>query len=121
MLPPLEGGHSGQVTSMARQGTDARQEARVRELAAANIIEATAKARLARADGYNTRGAIQRQQFKEKDLVDIWFEPTNKDQKGWRGPAETLSVNSAEGNVSVRYQGRTLDRRSQEVRSHTLY
>ena len=32
MLPPLEGGHTGQVQSMARGPTQVRHEARVREV-----------------------------------------------------------------------------------------
>ena len=91
MLPPMEGGHTGQVQSMARGATQVRHEARVREVAAMNIVEATARQRLARADRHNTRPAIQRMDYKPKDLVDIWFEPSNKDQKGWRGPGEVVT------------------------------
>ena len=123
MLPPLEGGHSGEIDSMARAETNAHDHARVREVAAINIIEATAHQRLERVDRSNTRPAMELQEFKESDLVDIWFEPLNKDQKGWRGPAEILSINSKDGNYSVRMQGRTLNRQAREVRTplHTCY
>ena len=121
MLPPLDGGHLGQVESMARPETNARFEARVREVAAVNIIESLAVARLDRASRSKTRGAIELSQHSVGDLVDIWFEPANKDQKGWRGPAEIRSINADEGNFSVRFQGRTLDRRNQEVRPHLPY
>ncbi len=38
------------------------------------------------------------------------------DVVGWRGPAEIISVNTDDGNFSVRIEGRTLIRRPQEVR-----
>ena len=118
MLPPLEGGHNGQVDSQARLETNAHNNARVREIVAINIIEATAQARLARVDHSKTRPAAELQEHKPHDLVDIWFEPQNKDTIGWRGPAEILSTNAKEGNYSVRIQGRTLTRQTQEIRAH---
>ena len=121
MLPPLEGGHLGEVASLARKETNARSEARVREIAAMNIIESTAQARLSRAFRTHTRGAIELNEYHPQEKVDIWFEPTQKDQSGWRGPAEVLSANSREGNYSVRLQGRTLIRTPQEVRPHIAF
>ena len=59
--------------------------------------------------------------LKPDDLLDIWFEPTTKDQSGWRGPAAVKSVQAAEGNASVRIQGRTLDRQRNEIRAHVPY
>ena len=44
-----------------------------------------------------------------------------KDILGWRGFAQIASVKSGEGNVAVRFQGRTFDRRHQEVRVHVPY
>ena len=116
MLSPLEGGHSQQVESLSRADTHTRHHARVREIAAMNIIEATARARLERADKHNTRPAAERLEFEPGDLADVWFEPLNKDQRGWRSPGEVLSVNAAEGNLSVRIGGRTLNRRVGEIR-----
>ncbi len=122
MLPPLEGGYLGQIDdSHSRAGTNARQQARVREIAACAIIEATAKARLQRADRHHTRAAVELRQLEPRQLVDIWFEPTNKDCRGWRGPAEIATINASDGNVTVRYQGRSLDRQGSEVRPHIPY
>jgi len=115
MLPPLEGGTTGQVESLARPETNARNEARVREMAAINIIESIAKDRLDRAHKSKSRPAIELSGLKPKDLVEIWFEPSHKDLPGWRGPAEILSVNADDGNFSVRLQGRTLIRQNSEV------
>ena len=121
MLPPMEGGHTGQYDSMARIETNSRNEARVREVAMSNIVEGLAKSRVERADRHKTRGAIERQEYAIKDLVDLWFEPGNKDTKGWRGPGSIETINSSEGNLSVRYQGRTLNRTIQELRPHIPY
>ena len=54
MLPPMEGGHGGQIVDQSRPETSAKNEARIRELAAINIVEATAQKRLERADRHNT-------------------------------------------------------------------
>ena len=85
-----------------RLETSMRHEARVREITNASIIESIARTRLQRADDSKTRGAIERADHKQGDLVDIWFEPTTKDSKGWRGPAEVKSVNEEASNISVR-------------------
>ena len=103
---------------LSRRGDLYRHQARIREIAAGNIIEATACARMDRADRYNTRPAIERQEYKVGDLVDLWYEPLNKDKSGWRGPGKVHSLQPNEGVVTVRYQGRSLDRRAQEVRPH---
>ena len=121
MLPPLEGGHCGQYVDQARPGSCAKSEARIRELAAINIVEATAQARLARADRHNTRVCLELQEYKSGDIVDIWMEPANKDLVGWRGPAEVLGVRPSEGQLDVKIQGRTLQRRGQEGRPHIAF
>ena len=64
---------------------------------------------------------MERSEHRPGDLVDIWFDPPNKDTPGWRGPAQISSINDGEGNITVRFQGRTLDRRHQEVRQHVPY
>lgn len=55
------------------------------------------------------------------DLVDIWYDPPNKDAPGWRGPAQISSISIDDGSVIARFQGRTRDRRHQEVRVHMPY
>ena len=122
ILPPLEGGYQGQVSNEgARPETNSRHQAQVREAAASNIVAASAKMRLARADASKTRGAVELKEMQPGGLVDIWFDPTNKDVPGWRGPAQIATVQENEAQVTVRYQGRTLDRRIQEVRHHIPY
>ena len=82
------------------------------------IIEATAKHRLARGDKRPQVVALQRAKYLPGELVDIWYDPPNEDTPGWRGPAQIASVQENEGNVIVRFQGKTLDRRQPEVRAH---
>ena len=48
-----------------------------------------------RAQKHRTRQSIQQYDYKRDDLVDVWFEPSNKDSKGWRGPGKILSVNTS--------------------------
>ena len=85
------------------------------------MIDATARARLDRVHLHNTRPALERMEYAESVLVDIWFKPEDKDQCGWRGPANVKTVNSDEGDVTVRYQGRSLDRAPAQVRPHIPY
>ena len=75
MLPPLEGGCTGEYA-------DTRGTARIRELAAANILEATVQQRTERADRHKSRPALERFQYKPQDLVDVWFEPTKIQEVG---------------------------------------
>lgn len=51
----------------------------------------------------------------------MWYDPPNKDTFGWRGSAQFAIVNNGAGDVIVGPQGRTLDRRHQEVKMHGLY
>lgn len=61
--------------------------ARVREIAAVAIIEATAKQRLQRGDERDQIVAQQRSEHQFVDLVDIWYDFSNKDIRGWMGPS----------------------------------
>ena len=53
--------------------------------------------------------------------VDFWLKPPKSTEDGWRGPAEILSVNEEDGNLTVRMQGRTIDRQGSEAREHIPY
>ena len=90
-------------------------------MAAVAIIEATAKMRLSRGDGRDQIANIERSEHVLGDLIDIWIDQPNKDPPRLRGPAQISSVNTGENNVIVRFQGKTLDRRHQEIRAHVPY
>ena len=53
--------------------------------------------------------------------MEIWFEPSHKDEAGWRGPAKIATLQHEEGNATVRYQGRSLDRQFPEIRPYVPY
>ena len=73
----------------------------MREIAASNIIEATALARLERANRHKTVPSIERSEHKPGDLVDIWYDPSHKEQQGWRGPAQVALIQESDGVVAV--------------------
>ena len=114
MLPPIEGDYLGaRDDTLMRHGAMHRHEARAREIAVTNIIEHNARKRIERADTNKTQSPLEAQEFQVGDLVDVWYEPQTKDDpRGWRGPVKIASINLAEANVTVRYQGHTLDRRN---------
>ena len=79
LLPPLEGGYHEQRSGQTHHDLsplDQKDVARVRELSASAIIEATAQHRLERADRHNTHSALERSAYEPGQLVDIWYEPT---------------------------------------------
>ena len=49
------------------------------------------------ADRHNTRPAVERQEYKVGDLVDLWYETPNKDMSGWRGPEKVHSLQPSHG------------------------
>ena len=122
ILPPLEGGYTGQRDDeLGRPGTAARNVARIKEISSTNIIEATARRRIERANASRTLAPIEAKQYQPGEEVDVWFDPSEKDLSGWRGPGQVATVNSEEANITVRYQGKSLERRHQEVRVHIPY
>ena len=52
--------------------------------------------------------------------VDIWRAPDRKDEDGWRGPAELLSLERIAGSAIVRYQGQPLLVPLRQIRKHIL-
>eukprot|EP00971_Amphidinium_carterae_P149201 2958405-Amphidinium_carterae.3 len=78
---------------------------RLREIAVSCITEATAKERISRANRHPSTPTITDESYKHGDLVDIWLEPTDKDQSGWRGPAKVMQCLPAEGAVVSKWQG----------------
>eukprot|EP00971_Amphidinium_carterae_P150727 2988388-Amphidinium_carterae.1 len=93
----------------------------MREIAVISIVEENSRQRLSRAMRHHTRPSGEELDFKIGELVDVWFPPNNKEVSGWKGPARVVSTQPAEGNITVRWQGRTLDRRFAETRKHISY
>ena len=59
--------------------------------------------------------------FLTKPMVDIWRAPSNKDLSGWRGPAVVTYVNHDQGNVAVRWQGRSMVCQFPGIRRHMFF
>ena len=99
-----------------------RHITRLRELAITAITEATAKSRMQLAERTNTRSTAEAQQLQAGQLVEIWRAPPSKDLVGWRGPCEIISVaGQDDGVIDVRWRGRTLAVRAQDVRAAVLF
>ena len=100
LLPQLGGGYFGDLDVKGQNNL-----ARVREIVAVAIIEATIEVRLQRSDKHNQVVALERAEHRFGDLVDIWCDPPNNDILGWRGFAQIANVQFSDGNVTVRSQG----------------
>ena len=84
------------------------------------MIQTTSRQRMERASKSKTRKASERLDLKRGDLVDIWRDPATKDLSGWRGPGTV--IDSPSGNaVDVRWQGRVLSCRIQDIRKSLQY
>ena len=59
---------------------------RVREVAVQRMVEATAVARMRRAGRTKTTTPGQERDFKPGELVDVYRQPSAKDDSGWHGP-----------------------------------
>ena len=95
---------------------------RLRMIAVQSMIEATARAKAQRAERSNTRVSGELLDLKVGDLVEFYRPPNNKDISGWMGPAIVADVTPlSQGIIAVRWQGRTLDCRVQEVRRALVY
>ena len=121
MLAPIAGGYIGQINdALARPGLHRRHHARVRELASCAIIGSIADSRMKQAELTRSRPAGELMAYQPGQLVDLWSKQTRKDVEGWRGPGKIATVQAEEGNVTIRYQGRTLASLSRDASSHTL-
>jgi hypothetical protein len=98
-----------------------RHAVRLRELATSAMIGATAQARMQIAENSKSRAAGQLHDLQPGDAVDVHRVPAQKDLSGWRGPAEVLSVrNIDQGVVDIKWGGRTMSARVQDIRRSAL-
>ena len=95
-----------------------RHHHRLRELAMQAMVEMTAKDRLRRALRSKTRTAQESLQLSVGDQVDFHRPPSTKEESGWRGPATLLQVGPP---ALVRWQGRVLQVRTQDLRRSLVY
>ena len=116
--PPL----LGVLEANPASSPEDRDEARLRELAVQSMVDATAKARMQRADKSKTRPAGELQGLAVGDLVEFYRPPPTKDVSGWHGPATVTDLLALDhGIVGIRWQGRSMTCRMQDVRRALLY
>ena len=86
------------------------------------MVQATARAKAQRAENSKTRLSGELLELKPGDLVDFHRPPATKDHSGWMGPAVVADVTPIpQGIIAVRWQGRTLDCRIQDIRRALVY
>ena len=99
-----------------------RHSVRLREIAIANIAESQASQRLKQAERSQSRLTGELLDLRCGELVDIFRQPQNKDLTGWRGPASIVDVTTIpHGHISVRWGGRTMSVRLQDMRRSVLF
>eukprot|EP00435_Cladocopium_sp_Y103_P048141 s730_g14.t1 len=95
-----------------------RDAARVRHLAIGCMIQSTADQKARTADGTKTRRAGQLLEMRTGDLVEFFRKPVSKDSSGWHGPAQIVDLSSlSDGIVHIKWQGRVVSARVQDIRS----
>jgi hypothetical protein len=106
------------------QGTHAavnRHVARLREIAFASMVSATAQQRIQRTAYSNSRHPAEALGLQVEDVVDNFRKATTKDQTGWRGPAVVIGVETAKGYFDIKWQGRAMSVTSAEIRRHIFF
>ena len=99
---------------------DDRAQQRLREIAIHAIVQATTEERLRRTQLSKTRLSTKSAGIVEGDTVEFWRAPENKEASGWKGPATVVHIDHETGIVHVKWQGRVLLCRPQDVRKSLL-
>ena len=97
-----------------------RHRQRVREIAIHSIVQASTEERLRRTQLSNTRLSTRASGIVVGDIVEFWRQPEHKEVSGWKGPAEVAHVDHEGGIINVKWQGRILLCRPQDVRKSLL-
>ncbi|CAJ1367944.1 unnamed protein product, partial [Effrenium voratum] len=101
---------------------DDRDAYRLRHAAIESMIQSTAQDRAARAGRHKTRPAGELLEIQAGDQIEFWRKPSTKDVEAWRGPATVCDTTSLkDGIVGIRWQGRNLICRTQDVRRALVF
>ena len=85
-------------------------------------MQAIAEAKARRAEQTKTRRSGELLQLEPGDVVEFWRKASTKDIEAWHGPAVVADVTSLrDGQVSVRWQGRVITCRLQDIRRALAY
>ena len=86
------------------------------------MMQAIAEAKARRAEQTKTRRSGELLQLEPGDVVEFWRKASTKDIEAWHGPAVVADVTSLrDGQVSVRWQGRVITCRLQDIRRALAY
>ena len=86
------------------------------------MIQATAEAKLLRAGRTKTRPSGELLELAVGDQVDIFRKGTTKDISGWLGPCVVCDLTQlSEGQVNVKFQGKVLLCRVQDIRRSLMF
>eukprot|EP00435_Cladocopium_sp_Y103_P028975 s3195_g7.t1 len=103
-------------------GVSDRDAYAIRRLAISSMIQATADTKARIAEASKTRRSGEMLELKLGDLVELYRKPVTKDAVGWHGPAEVVNLTSLQdGLLHVKWQGRVLAVRIQDVRTAMVY
>ena len=99
-----------------------RDADRLRSKAISAMIQATASSKLERASKHKSRVTGELLELSPGEQVDYWRQPATKDHSGWLGPASVVDVSTIpQGHVSIRFQGRVMLCRVQDIRRSLMY
>jgi len=93
---------------------------RIREIATQACIEESAIRRIKEATKTKTRQCSQAKGLEPGMEIEFFRPPANKDTQGWRGPTESVKMDS-DGTCHIKWQGTTFMCRLQDVRRALTY
>ena len=112
----------GVVDAEIGDSPDDRDSDRIRHLAIQSMIQATAENKLKRADKSKSRMPGDLLDLRVGDQVEFHRKATTKDVHSWFGPATVVDLTSViDGQIGVKWQGRLLLCRTQDVRRAQLF
>eukprot|EP00971_Amphidinium_carterae_P061248 1212702-Amphidinium_carterae.1 len=102
----------------ARLGEQTEAVHRLREVSLQQVVEQSARDRIARAEKAHTRLAAQQHDLSVGQEVDFYRDQTDREASGWRGPAVVVDMSRAtHGRIGLRTMAdRHIVVRSQDVR-----
>ena len=101
---------------------DDRDSDRLRHVALQSMVQATAELKARRANATKTRSPGEALRLEAGDVVEFWRKASTKDVEAWHGPATVTDTSGVrDGQVTVRWQGRSIPCRIQDIRRALIY
>ena len=106
----------------APEEVDDRDSDRLRHLALQSMMQAMSESKARRAEQTKTRRSGELLQLEPGDIIEFWRKASTKDLEAWHGPATVADTTSLrDGQLSVRWQGKIITCRLQDVRRALIY